>query len=652
MIAPPLFSKKTRKNQKMVVKFKRITLKNFKGIRDLSVNFNAKETTIAGGNGTGKSTIFDAVSWVLFGKDAQGRKQFDIKTLDENGVAIPKIEHSVELVLSADEKEITLRRTFNEKYSKKRGGIEDFIGHEEERFFNEVPCSVRDYTEKVSGIIAEEKFKILTNVGYFTALKPSEQRAILFEIVKNQGGITDAQIAFGNDDFNKLLGNLEGKTMDEFKREVSAKKKRIKSEADGIPARIEERQKDINGLDEKTIKNAEKELLAAKKELETISAGCKKDAMLAEINSKIAKLDAAIIAREAALNTNTSAAFALELEAYNAAKIAYETAAANKVYAEQSKLEKELQLQRAEEELNGLRAEYAAEKGRIFNLSSDEILCPTCGAFVAEYAEKTRSGLEAQFNAAKEKRLSEIQEKGKNATAAVNALKSEIKAFGERLESIEKTLAKKLPAEPQFNAKAATLNDAETLELVAKKTALQEEAHNVEYHYEEEDTTSQKAALETKISESQKVVLRSEIVKENTARVAELQAQLQKLGVDIARLERWEYICNEFSKARAAAFEDALNSLFEMVTFKLFSTQINGEVTETCEATINGVPFSSANTAARINAGIDIINAISAHEGISAPIIVDNSESVNSLTKTSAQLVKLVVSQDAELKIS
>ena len=82
----------------------------------------------------------------------------------------------------------------------------------------------------------------------------------------------------------------------------------------------------------------------------------------------------------------------------------------------------------------------------------------------------------------------------------------------------------------------------------------------------------------------------------------------------------------------------------------MYEQLINGGIVETCEALINGVPYSDANNAAKINAGIDIINTLSKEYDTWAPIFVDNAESVNELIKTESQIVRLVVSDDKELR--
>jgi hypothetical protein len=97
--------------------------------------------------------------------------------------------------------------------------------------------------------------------------------------------------------------------------------------------------------------------------------------------------------------------------------------------------------------------------------------------------------------------------------------------------------------------------------------------------------------------------------------------------------------------------EAKVNGLFEITKFRLFETQVNGEVVETCEATQRGVPYSVVNNAMSINIGLDIIRAIQRHFGCYAPIFCDNAESVNRYLTMENQMVFLKVTNDKHLVV-
>ena len=260
----------------------KINFLNFKGIRDLSVEFNKDLTSIYADNGLGKTSIFDGITWVLFGKDSKDRKSFGIKTYDENNRVIPRIPHEVTVTLLVDGEEVTLCRRYNEKWTKKRGSAEEvFDGHEEERLYNGVPCSMKEYNEKIAAMCSEEVFKFITNPLYFTKQKADVQRSML---IRMAGGVSDDEIARGNTDFENLLSKLTGKNLDEYKREIQAKKRRIKNELDMIPSRIDERKRDMPTAEDwdaleseleskkKALADIEQQLLDASKAAETVNS--------------------------------------------------------------------------------------------------------------------------------------------------------------------------------------------------------------------------------------------------------------------------------------------------------------------------------------------------------------------------------------------
>lgn len=130
---------------------KHLHLLNFKGVADLAIDFDAHATDIAGRNGTGKTTVFDAFTWLLFGKDSQNRTEFDLKTLDADGKIIYHLPHEVSAIINVDGEDITLCRRLVEKWPK-RNGEPTFTGNQVERLFNDVPCNEKEFTAKIAEI--------------------------------------------------------------------------------------------------------------------------------------------------------------------------------------------------------------------------------------------------------------------------------------------------------------------------------------------------------------------------------------------------------------------------------------------------------------------------------------------------------------------
>ncbi len=140
-------------------------------------------------------------------------------------------------------------------------------------------------------------------------------------------------------------------------------------------------------------------------------------------------------------------------------------------------------------------------------------------------------------------------------------------------------------------------------------------------------------------------------IKQYQKEIADLEAKGRDLAQKIADVEREEYVITSFTKAKIEECERRINNLFSFVKFKLFDYTIEGNETETCVPLAGGVPFQTANTASKINAGLDIINALTRFYGVEAPIFIDNRESINALIPTNSQIINLVVSNDKELII-
>ena len=222
------------------VVLKSITLRNFRGEKERTTDFNDVETTIMGDNGLGKSRHFDAFVWLLFGKDTKDRKDFNIKTLVD-GKPLEKVNTEVSCLLDVDGETINLRRVYAEKWVKPRGQVEErFDGHEHELYWNDVPLKVGEYQTRINSIINDSVFKMITNPLFFANMKWQDQREQLFQLA---GTITDHEIAAQKPEYAALMDKITGKSLVDFKREISARKKKLKDELDTIQPRIDQTHK-------------------------------------------------------------------------------------------------------------------------------------------------------------------------------------------------------------------------------------------------------------------------------------------------------------------------------------------------------------------------------------------------------------------------
>lgn len=641
---------------------KEIRLLNFKGLRDLTVEFDHALTEIYGRNGIGKTSIFDGFTWLLFGKNSEDRKQFGIKTYDEAGNIIPKLPHEVSAVLLVDGEVVTLCRRFNEKWTKKRGSaVEEFVGHEEERLYNDVPCSVKEWNEKIAAICPEQVFKFITNPLYFTAQSADTQRSMLFRMA---GGITDEEIAAGNADFAALLASLTGKTMEEYKKEIAAKKRRLKAEIEAIPERIDERRRDVPEAEDWAALEAElqqKQEALAKVEEQIADAAkayaAANEARLDKIR-KIGDLKNERLALELKIKDEVQALYRSNKAKQRAAAEDLERAKREKASAERDLANARREVEVCTDRRAALIKQWQSINARKLVFDENEFICPTCKRrFEIEEIESRQQEITENFNRRNAADLEENNRRGKENKARMEEVHKYIGEIEEKIaeqvsiiSEIETSgiLAAKLvepDATPTIEANADYIALGRQIDALEKEIASSEPASDDELL--REGRNSLVAGIDTLKSR----LMKREQIERNNHRIAELEKSLRMQSEELAQLEGIEFTMAAFSKARTEAIENKINGLFDFVKFRLFETQINGGEVETCEAMVNGVPFSDANTAGQFNAGIDIINAICRFEGISAPIFADGSESVNTLHPTQSQVIRLFVSLDDKLII-
>ena len=384
---------------------KRLSLLNFKGIRNLTVDFDEYETSVFGANGTGKTTLFDAFTWVLFGKDSTDRKEFNIKTLDKDNRAIERIPHEVTACIEVNGEEINLKKCYSEVWKRTRGSAEEkFSGHSVECFYNDVPCSIGEYTKKIADICDEQVFKLITSPQYFVSQKKEFQRNMLLNLIG--GNVSDEMLIGYNPDFAGIVKMLSGKTIDELKREVAAKKKKIKEGIDGIPARIDERKRNMpEVLDwailERDIKKSEDRITELQEQIKDRTMSYNEaNKQHQEIAKQLAQTRSKITKREFELKESL-------LSDYNSKVREYENCLVRVSQLENERNLQDIKLPRLTIELEGLQKkreslleEWSKIKAEKLEFNEDEFCCPVCHRpFEAEDIEAKKEQMLADFNA-------------------------------------------------------------------------------------------------------------------------------------------------------------------------------------------------------------------------------------------------------------
>ena len=670
----------------MQIKLKKLTLQNFKGQRHLDIDFS-DVTNIYGRNGTGKTTLLDAFLWGLFGKDSTYRSTFEIKTLDEYNNPYRRLQHEVTIVLLVDEQEITLKKLYEEKWVRKTGAKEDtFSGHTTSFWWNEVPLKESEYSAKVASIINEQQFMLLTNLAYFnTVLKWEDRRKALLSIA---GDIKDLDVANqynDNGQYDHLIAALSNKTLDEYKKELAGKVRKIKEDSDNLPARISEarralpeeldytflektfaeRQKDLAGVEAKLLNKTE----AQKERQQHISGLMTKQNELRRTLITLESNARNTVKDKAQQRTDNIAQLRRELRTLqderNSLLSKHEAVKDKNKYLIADKVRLE-----AEKELVGkLWDELNAQ---VFKMNPDECVCPACKQSLPNALEKENE-LKENFNKNKTEKLARLTDKGVSIKNEIEARAKEIVSAEAEMENIKAggqvkaaEISEKEKSIAVFEEENNRLAGAEEQEVANYITtnkeilSVKEQINNLEAEISapiEEDGNdsqllAQKTALGTEISELQRKLAGKEQKERIEARITELESTEEKSAQELSTLEGLQFSLLEFDKRKMDVLEERINGRFRLVKFKLFDSTIDGSHKPACVALVNGVPYTDANTASKINASLDIINVFSDYYNVKAPVFIDNRESVTDIIHTDMQVINLVVSpEDTKLRI-
>ena len=219
-----------------------LTLTNFKCHEHLRLEPKGASLSVFGDNGTGKTSVYDAFVWLLYGKDSlgTGEKNFDVKPLDGWGFVKDRLAvTAVEAELTVDGVPLTLRRTFQEKWRKHRGKAEAVSeGNRSEYYVNSQPVKKLAFDAAVKELIDEDLFRLLTSVTYFAGtLKWQDRRALLFDLA---GAMTDGEIMAQSSEFDALAAEVGKKDLGSYREKLLKKKRELAGKRDDIPARLSE----------------------------------------------------------------------------------------------------------------------------------------------------------------------------------------------------------------------------------------------------------------------------------------------------------------------------------------------------------------------------------------------------------------------------
>ena len=651
---------------------KRITieelhLRNFRGARDVKVSFTDGTNIVCGDNGTGKSTLMDAFLWLLFGKDAEERKDCEIKRI-EAGETLRRTDATVECRLDVDGQQNTLRRSLREVWSKPRGATEPvFKGNETEYSINDVPKKMSEFDAWVAEHLAPaDVFRMLTDADCFPRLRWEKQREKLFELA---GGVDEKAVQDGVDGLADLLARLSDKSLEDYKRELAARKRKLRKALEEIPARSDQTRLMIPTTDARDVwerKLADVDARLADLNREAADFAAQERARGAEARRRVEEVEA-LKTRMARRTAELRRAAIEEAEKKNEGRRQVETRLRDlkAADAEATRRLKDakgevdelgLRINQKEEACERLRATWYAESARPY---TGDNVCPHC---LQPLPEEMQRDNRRRFEESKNERLSQIQTDGHRTKAEITRLEEEMKTAEARLdraagdafdaEASAEILREELAEMPDRvepaavdpmadEAYRAMAEELERLEADAPQTSQASEPNGGEA------ITARLATLNRERDTIRRGLSDCDTADSLRAEIRRLDEEARTLAQQLSDVDRDEDTMRRYTRARIEAMEQRVNSLFRTVRFRLFEYTNEGGEVDTCVPLVgdDGVPYPVANTAAQVWAGLEIIHVLQQHAGVSVPVFVDGAERVTHFPEMDHQAILLKVAQ-------
>ena len=650
----------------MDIRLNWLKLKHFKGIRDFTLQANGENIFIYGDNAAGKTTLFDSFLWLLFNKDSSDRSAFKVKPQDEKGNDIHNLQTEVEAELLVDGKPLKLRKMLEEKWTQKRGSAnKELTGNTISYWWDDVPVKESEYKQRISEIVNEDIFRIITNPMYFNAKLPwQDRRKILLQIC---GDMSDDEVIASDSKLAKLAEILSGKSIEDYKKILAERIKRLEKEKADIPPRIDELMLSLPQTQpDYTTVEAElqqyKDMLAdIEKELADASNAAtafrKKQQELLFLKNKLdgvmARIDAEANAERYKLT------FEKTFIIRDRYQLESEKSANSNIIEENKKISAILL-----SEINQLREEWKNITTQQFIVPEEwNFICPACGQQLPEEAREAKIvEMKTKFEANKKVEIEKNVAKGKSKKADFERIQTESESLAQKNGEIEIRLMEINRRIAEIDAILSQEDVTSDYDSDTEYASLQQQIASLQTEIEKpvEDSTSallhRKREVQDRIDACNRI-LNNKTVAENTRkRIEELKAEERRLAEQLTDLAGHRYLLEQFVVTKVNLLEDKINSRFKHIKFKLFEQQINGGVAECCHALVNTngvyVPFDDANHAGKVNAGIDCINALCEYYSVTAPIFVDFRESVSRLIPTGSQVINLVKSEmDKTLRV-
>ena len=633
---------------------KKVVLENFMCYAHAEFDFYAI-TKIMTKNGKGKSTIATAYLWCLFNCDYE-LKDNPVVRREVDGKSVDDMDTSVELTLDVDGKEITMKKVQKRTYSKDGSSYKD----DNKYFINDVPKTLKDFNTYLDADM--NAFKMCSNVNAFLNQKPAEMREYLFGLV---GDVTDLDIASQKAELAELVPLLNKYTVEELSAMNKATKTKITKDLPILDGQIKEKERDIQLKHTIEVSDLELQKNSLKEQIaDCVAKQTNNDKLMTEydkassdiLNLKFELNDMSRKANEDNVKARR------DIENRISEKKDYLINIANTIQKNNSEISGyQNDIESGTRERNRLADVWKKIKEEKFN--GNTAICPTCRRELpAEEIESLRSS----FEKTKADRLAKVEKDGLEVKADVDNARDMIPrlekcneeniANQQKLEEEVADLEKQL-SELQQEIDVSATEEYKALEQqIAEKEEAMHKANDISAVKAE--LKSQETALRQQLAECE-----SQIAKSDTAADEQRLEELKQTRVDSeqnkANAEKILDLLDELDKAKNEALTEAVNSHFGLVKWQLFEYAKNGNYKSCCIPTVDGksILTTMSNKGNRILGRVDICNSIQKISGISVPIILDDSESLDEDNQkkvaemVDSQLIMLIVNDSEKLEI-
>lgn len=638
----------------MKIKLKSLSVENFMCYASRTFDFY-DITKIIAKNGIGKSTIATAYLWCLFNCDYE-LKDNPVVRREVDGVSVDDMDTSVELTFDVDGKEVTMKKVQVRTYNKDKTGYKDDNSY----YINDVRKNLKDFNAYLD--IDMSVFKMCGNINAFLNQKPAEMREYLFSLVYN---VADLDIAHSKAELAELVPLLEKYSAEELSAMSKATKAKITKDLPILGGQIKEKERDIQIKQDTDVSDLELYRNSLKEQIaDCIAKQTDNDKLLAEYDKASAdifdlKFKQGDLSRKAN-EDNIKARREIEDKISDKKLLVKQT--------EKTIADTEICIASSEKVIECIKAylqterdKWKEENERKFDDSS--LICPYCGN---EYKEDKKEQLKADFAKHKADNLKTITDNGNmykerldKEKTTLESLKAELPQHKESLEILNTAIAdleKQLSELPQEIDVTSTEEYKALEQQIAKKEQAMHKANDISAIKAE--LKAQETALRQQLSECERKIAESNTEKDEQ-RLEELRAEQRTQEQNKTNAEKILDLLDELDKAKNETLSDSINSHFSLVKWKLFELNKSGGYKSVCIPTVNGksILTTMSNKGNRILGRVDICNSIQKISGMSVPIILDDSESLDSTNQkkvadmVDSQLIMLIVNDSEKLEI-